>query len=115
VLEWATDGQWKVIRPTGVPSPGGAGTASQLVHLNSASAAELVALPMIGPGRAQAIVAFREAHGPFTSVGDLTNVPGIRPSGPSVERGALKLGLPTLNAWIKSCDRSLNRRIVPLL
>jgi competence ComEA-like helix-hairpin-helix protein len=76
VLEAATDGQWKVVQPTGVPSPGGAGTAS-LVPLNSASADELVTLPMIGPSRAQAIVAFREAHGPFTAVDDLTNVPGI--------------------------------------
>ncbi|MGH7516621.1 MAG: ComEA family DNA-binding protein [Gemmatimonadales bacterium] len=48
--------------------------------LNSASAAQLDALPGIGPARAAAIVRYREAHGPFPAVADLARVPGINPA-----------------------------------
>lgn len=48
------------------------------VNLNTASAQELAAkLHGIGQSKAEAIVAHREAHGPFTQVEQLLNVKGI--------------------------------------
>lgn len=52
-------------------------SAFAVIDLNSASASELDGLPGIGPGRAQAIVDYRQAHGPFISVDDLGKVKGI--------------------------------------
>jgi competence protein ComEA len=53
-------------------SPGG-----PLVNLNTAGQAELEALPEVGPVTAQAIMAWREQHGGFTSVDELLEVDGI--------------------------------------
>lgn len=53
---------------------------SALLDLNSATAAELEALPGIGPTTAAAIVAHRDLHGPFATVDDLADVSGIGPS-----------------------------------
>ena len=50
------------------------------VSLSSASAAELEALPGIGPVTAQKIVEFRTRHGGFRSVDDLDAIPGIGPA-----------------------------------
>ncbi len=49
------------------------------VDLNSANAAQLDALPGIGPATALKIVADREANGPYKSVEDLGRVAGIGP------------------------------------
>ncbi len=45
--------------------------------LNSATVAELVALPAIGPKIAKRIVAFRRERGPFKRLEQLTEVNGI--------------------------------------
>ena len=50
------------------------------LDLNKASAGELMALPGIGEKRARAIVAWRDANGPFRSVNDLDQVRGIGPA-----------------------------------
>lgn len=54
------------------------------VNLNTASRDELLAVPGIGPTKAQAILDHRAAHGPFRSVDDLREVKGFR--GKLVER-----------------------------
>jgi competence protein ComEA len=50
------------------------------LELNRASAAELEALPRVGPALAARIVAYRDAHGPFRSVEALDDVPGVGPA-----------------------------------
>ena len=47
------------------------------VDLNSASGADLGALPGIGTARARAILAYRRSHGSFAAVSDLERVPGF--------------------------------------
>jgi competence protein ComEA len=57
---------------------GGAGAPEEApVDLNTATVDELDTLPGIGPATAEAIVAHREANGPFTSVDQLIDVRGI--------------------------------------
>jgi competence protein ComEA len=56
---------------------GGPAGAGGKVDINTATVDQLEALPGIGPVLAQRIIDFREAHGPFRSVKDLTNVSGI--------------------------------------
>lgn len=52
--------------------------AAELIDINVANVAELsTGLKGIGEQKAAAIVAYRETHGPFTSVDDLQNVKGI--------------------------------------
>ncbi len=50
------------------------------VDLNAATAADLDALPGIGPVLAQRIVEHREHSGPFRTVEQLDDVPGIGPA-----------------------------------
>ena len=47
------------------------------VNLNSATKDELVALPGIGPSKAQAIIDYRTQNGPFRSVDEVRKVRGI--------------------------------------
>ncbi|MCC6703456.1 MAG: ComEA family DNA-binding protein [Thermomicrobiales bacterium] len=70
-----TDGQ-RVFIPT-MTAPGASPEAAALVDLNRATAEELTALPGIGAVRAEAIVAFRNQNGPFTSINELLHVDGI--------------------------------------
>jgi competence protein ComEA len=62
--------------PSGSAS-GGATTGGAKVNLNTATQAQLEALPGIGPSYAQAIIAERQARGGFKSVNELRNVRGI--------------------------------------
>lgn len=47
------------------------------VNINTADAATLDALPGIGSTKAQAIVAYRDANGPFATIADIQKVSGI--------------------------------------
>ena len=63
-----------------VVSQGSGGASSGgLLNLNSATAAELEALPGVGPVIAQAIVTWREEHGRFNAVEELQEISGIGP------------------------------------
>lgn len=63
------------------PPPGSAAApgdpASGSVDLNTADATALETLPRIGPETAKKIIAYRDEHGPFTSIDQLLEVPGI--------------------------------------
>jgi competence protein ComEA len=83
-----TDGQQIVVGAPGAAGAAGApagaagGSAaapSGKLNLNTATAAELDALPGVGPVLAQRIVDHRD-QGPFTSVDQLDDVPGIGPA-----------------------------------
>ena len=62
------------------PSPPGWPPAVGKVDVNRADLQTLDALPGVGPSLASAIVRYRQEHGPFQSVDDLENVPGIGPA-----------------------------------
>lgn len=72
------------VRFSGPSSRPGSGLAAASpgvrVDLNSAPLEALGGLPGIGPAKARAIVAYREANGPFASMDRLLEVPGIGPA-----------------------------------
>jgi competence protein ComEA len=50
------------------------------LDINRAGAEELMLLPGIGPKKAEAMIAYREAHGPFSRIESLMDVKGIGPA-----------------------------------
>src|SRR5690606_5402231 len=72
------DGQQIVVPGPDATAVAGSTPADDgLVHLNTATAADLETLPGVGPVLAERIIAHREARGGFAQVEDLLEVPGI--------------------------------------
>ena len=69
--------------PIGAQAKSSAGTqaartgAAAVVNINTASAAELDALPGIGAKTAARIVEYRQKNGPFKKIEELMNVRGV--------------------------------------
>lgn len=71
-----SDGQQLVV-PVLSPTGGPAVSSDGRVRINTADAAALEGLPGVGPVLAERIVSYRDSHGPFATVEDLLDVPGI--------------------------------------
>lgn len=54
-----------------------AAKADGKININEASRAQLMKLSGIGPGTADRIIEYRQAHGPFRRVQDLEKVEGV--------------------------------------
>ncbi len=67
--------------------------ASSVVNINTADASALAAgLTGVGPAKAQAIVEYRQAHGPFKSADQLASVKGIGLATVEKNRDRIELG-----------------------
>ncbi|MDX1437162.1 MAG: helix-hairpin-helix domain-containing protein [Anaerolineales bacterium] len=55
-------------------------SANSLIEINKATQEELESLPGIGPATALKIISYREEHGPFTTIDEITRVSGIGPA-----------------------------------
>ena len=85
LAQLVADGEQVVVPRRGaaaaVAAAGAAGgAATGPVHLNSATADELDALPGVGPVTAEKIIDYRTKHGAFSSVDELDAIPGIGPA-----------------------------------
>jgi competence protein ComEA len=85
------------VAPTLTAAGSGAPAASvppDPVDLNTAGVTEFDALPGIGAARAQAIVTYRQANGPFRAVQELARVPGFGPAALGKLQGRLRVSGP---------------------
>ena len=62
------------------PLPEVVATTTDLININTATAAELDTLPGIGPTTAQKIIDYRTQNGSFVNKEDIINVSGIGPA-----------------------------------
>ncbi len=70
------DGEQLVIGTSGGPQSSRTAQPTK-VNINNASPDDFENLPRIGPTLAERIVAYRDANGPFSSIEELLDVPGI--------------------------------------
>lgn len=62
----------------GAASEAAAGGTQSRININTAQESQLTTLPGIGPSKAKDIIEYREAHGAFSSVEELMDIPGIK-------------------------------------
>ena len=74
------------VNPAAAGAAGSGGTTGRaapeppftgIVNINTDGLSRLQSLPNIGPARAQAIIDYRDAHGPFARIEDIMRVSGI--------------------------------------
>jgi competence protein ComEA len=63
--------------------------AADMVDINNADAKTLQTLDGVGPAKAQAIIEYRQANGPFKSAEDLVKVQGIGERTLELNRGRI--------------------------
>jgi competence ComEA-like helix-hairpin-helix protein len=88
---------------TGAAANGGGG----LVNINTAGAAELDTLWGVSPTRANRIIAYREAHGPFQTTEDIIKVNGI---GRGIFNRISDLITTTVSSQLRDFDGTLTVR-----
>ena len=66
-----------ISEPKKASSPSSTPTPHYPLNINTATQTELETLPNIGPGKASAILTFRNEHGLFKRIEDIQDVPGI--------------------------------------
>jgi competence protein ComEA len=82
--------------------------AATQVDINTADAKTLAqSLDGVGLVKAEAIVAYRETHGPFRSIEDLARVKGIGPRIIEANRDAIVFGKPPAAGAPRSSSHSL--------
>jgi competence protein ComEA len=89
----------KAAKPAAASPAKSAATATAPVNINTATQAQLEALPGVGPKVAERILEFRQKNGNFKKIEDLMNVQGIG------EKSFLKLK-PLLTVTEKKADPS---------
>jgi competence protein ComEA len=68
--------------------------STQIVNVNTATAADFEALPGIGPKMAARIIEYRQKNGPFKKVEELMNVRGLGEKNFLKLKAQLTLGAP---------------------
>jgi len=82
------------------------GAALAAINLNTATKDELVALPGIGPAKAQAILDYRSAHGPFKAVEEVKDVKGIGAKRFEKIKGELTVAGASAKAAARPADKA---------
>ena len=68
----------KGITPSETGSGGQKNATEGKINLNTANREILMTLPGIGESKADALLAYRDEHGPFQSIEEIQNIPGIK-------------------------------------
>ena len=86
-------------------------TAVAAINLNTATKEELVALPGVGPAKAQAILDYRSSHGAFKSVEEVKDVKGIGAKRFEKLKGELTVVGTTTKAPARPAEASAPQRM----
>ena len=81
------------------------------VNINTATKEELVALPGVGPAKAQAILDYRSSHGAFKSVEEVKDVKGIGAKRFEKLKGELTVVGTTTKAPARPAEASAPQRM----